>query len=128
VSDKKTILVIDDVEENVEIVQKRLEHDGFSVVAAFDGEEGLNQMKRHKPDLVLCDIMLPKKDGWEVLESAHKDPDLNRIPVILMTAYTTIQFRGERDRAKELGAVDYLKKPFDLSEMSEMVKRHLGVQ
>lgn len=123
---KKTILVIDDVEENVDIIRQKLTHLGYNVIVAYNGEEGLNSIKQDKPDLVLCDIMLPKMDGWHILEQARSDAETNKIPIILMTAYTTIQFRGERKRAIELGAVDYLKKPFDLSEMAQLVEKYLA--
>jgi len=122
----KTILVIDDVEENVDIIKQKLIFIGYKVLTAFDGEEGFNSIKRNKPDLVLCDIMLPKMDGWKILKGVGDDDEIRNIPVILMTAYTTIQFRGERKRAIELGAVDYLKKPFDLSEMAKLVEHHLS--
>ena len=119
--DTKTILVIDDVEENVDIIRQKLTHLGYNVLEAYDGEEGLSLIKTKKPDLVLCDIMLPKLDGWDILQQAQKNEESKSIPIILMTAYTTIQFRGERKRAIELGAVDYLKKPFDLSEMTRLI-------
>jgi len=61
-----------------------------------------------------------------VLETLRRDSATAAIPVIFMTAYTTIQFSGERKRAQDLGAVDYLKKPFDLSEMTALVKKHTG--
>ena len=123
---KKRVLVIDDVEENVDIIQQKLSHSGYEVLAAYDGEEGLKAIREKRPDLVLCDIMLPKMDGWKILEEVRKDGDIKDIPIILMTAYTTIQYRGERKRAIELGAVDYLKKPFDLSEMANLVKTHIS--
>ncbi len=121
----KTILVIDDVEENVDIIKQKLNHLGYRVLSAFDGQAGFNSIKAEKPDLVLCDIMLPKMDGWDVLSAVQKDPEVRGTPIILMTAYTTIQFRGERKRAIDLGAVDYLKKPFDLSDMATLVEKHL---
>lgn len=123
--EKKKILVIDDVEENVDIIFQKLTHIGYEVITAYDGEEGLAKAREHKPDLMLCDIMLPKLDGWEFLNEVQKDPEIRNTPVILMTAYTTIQFRGERRKAMELGAVDYLKKPFELSEMVELVERNI---
>jgi len=125
-AEQKKILIIDDVEENVDIISQKLSHLGYEVREAYDGEQGLELIKTEKPDLILCDIMLPKVDGWELLARISEDPETRGIPVILMTAYTTIQFRGERKRAIELGAVDYLKKPFDLSEMAKLVKKHLG--
>ena len=124
--DEKTILVIDDVEENVDIIILQLSKLGYKVISAYDGEQGLQSARTNRPDLILSDIMLPKMDGWQILSELKKDPDLANIPVVLMTAYTTIQFRGERKRAMELGAADYLKKPFDLAEMAEIVKNLLG--
>jgi len=126
VGDEKTILVIDDVEENVDIIILQLSKLGYKVISAYDGEQGLQSARTNRPDLILSDIMLPKMDGWQILSELKKDPDLANIPVVLMTAYTTIQFRGERKRAMELGAADYLKKPFDLAEMAEIVKNLLG--
>lgn len=123
--DPKTILVIDDVEENVDIIRQKLTHMGYNVLAAYDGEQGLKMIREEKPHLVLCDIMLPKLDGWEILNQIREDPELKDTSVILMTAYTTIQFRGERKRAMDLGAIDYLKKPFDLNEMADLVKKHI---
>ncbi len=122
----KRILVIDDVEENSDILKTKLTYAGYEVLVAVDGESGLDTARREKPNLILCDIMLPKMDGWDVLAALRKDAGTENIPVIFMTAYTTIQFSGEKQRAIERGALDYLKKPFDLSEMLALVRRHLG--
>jgi CheY-like chemotaxis protein len=127
VSDTKKILIIDDVEENADIVRMKLKHEGFETLVAADGETGIDLARREKPDLILCDIMLPKMDGWEVLKALRRDAATAAIPVIFMTAYASIQYSGERRRAQEEGAVDYLKKPFDLSEMSKLVRKHLGM-
>ena len=127
VSAAKRILIIDDVEENADILRVKLRHEGFEVLVAGDGESGLEIARRDRPDLVLCDIMLPKMDGWEVLRSLRADPSLVAVPVIFMTAYTTIQYSGERRRAQEEGAVEYVKKPFDLSAMAGLVRKHLGM-
>ncbi len=127
VSATKKILIIDDVEENADILRVKLRHEGFEVLVAGDGESGLEMARRDRPDLVLCDIMLPKMDGWEVLKSLRADPSLVAVPVIFMTAYTTIQYSGERRRAQEEGAVEYVKKPFDLSAMAGLVRKHLGM-
>ncbi|HPM76452.1 MAG TPA: response regulator [bacterium] len=125
-NEKKKVLVIDDVEENADIVRVKLKHEGYNVLVAMDGESGVELARAEIPDLILCDIMLPRMDGWEVLETLRRDSATAAIPVIFMTAYTTIQFSGERKRAQDLGAVDYLKKPFDLSEMTALVKKHTG--
>ncbi|HPQ70903.1 MAG TPA: response regulator [bacterium] len=125
-NEKKKVLVIDDVEENADIVRVKLKHEGYTVLVAMDGESGVELARAEIPDLILCDIMLPRMDGWEVLETLRAEAATANIPVIFMTAYTTIQFSGERKRAQDLGAVDYLKKPFDLSEMTALVKKHTG--
>jgi CheY-like chemotaxis protein len=122
----KRILVIDDVEENTDIIKTKLAHAGYEVWVAEDGESGLRAAQDRNPDLILCDIMLPKMDGWEVLANLRENDRTAAIPVIFMTAYTTIQFAGEKRRAVEKGAVDYLKKPFDLADMLALVRRHLG--
>jgi len=114
---KKSILIIDDFEESVEIMQERLVRQGYDVMVAYDGENGLEMASEKKPDLILLDIMLPRMDGWEVLEKLKKDEGVSSIPVIYMTAYTTIQYEGERKRAMQAGAADFLKKPFDLDEL-----------
>jgi CheY-like chemotaxis protein len=122
----KRILVIDDVEENADIIKTKLGFAGYEVIVAADGENGLLHARQDQPDLILCDIMLPKMDGWDVLSALRADQRTAAIPVIFMTAYTTIQFSGEKRRAIEKGAVDYLKKPFDLAEMLDLVRKHLG--
>ena len=122
----KKILVIDDVEENTDIIKTKLCFAGYEVIVATDGETGIEQARQAHPDLILCDIMLPRMDGWDVLSTLHMDERTARIPIIFMTAYTTIQFAGEKRRALEKGAVDFLKKPFDLSEMLEKVRRQIG--
>lgn len=122
----KRILLIDDSDVTLEILTTKLEHDGYVVESASDGEEGLRRIRENPPDLVFCDIMLPKVDGWSVLAEVRRDEALRLIPIVMMTAYTTIQFQGERAQAIDHGAVEYLRKPFDLREVSELAKRLLG--
>jgi len=121
----KRVLVIDDVEENVDIIDAKLTHIGYEVISAYDGETGVEKATVKRPDLILLDIMLPGMDGWAVLEKLKANPRTKNIPVIFMTAYTTIQFAGEKSRAIQNGAVDYLKKPFNLSEMVDLVEKHI---
>lgn len=122
----KHILVIDDIEENSDIIQTKLSFAGYRVDVAADGETGLKMARENAPDLILCDIMLPNMDGWGVLDAIREDPATAGIPFVFMTAYTTIQFSGEKRRAIEQGAVDYLKKPFDLNEMLALVRKIIG--
>jgi CheY-like chemotaxis protein len=121
---KTTVLVIDDMEENIDIISAKLKHLGYNIEFALDGESGLKKAQELKPDLILLDIMLPKMDGWQVLEKIRSDERLDKIPCIMMTAYTTIQFQGEREQAMKKGAADYLKKPFDLNDLAALVAQY----
>src|SRR3954463_12735626 len=102
----KTILVVDDERNIVDLVRLYLEKEGFAVVAAADGEEGLALHRRHEPDLVILDLMLPKLDGLEVCREIRRMGDT---PVLMLTA------RSDDIDAiigLELGADDYVTKPF----------------
>ncbi len=115
-SDKKIILVIEDDEKTADLISLYLENDGFEPIKAFDGESGLILAKKHDPDLVILDLMLPKIDGWEVCREIRKT---SNIPIIMLTA------RGEEiDRVSglTLGADDYVVKPFSPRELIARVK------
>jgi CheY-like chemotaxis protein len=104
------ILVVDDVEMNRDVLSRRLERLGHSIVTANDGREALDVMRTQPFDLVLLDIMMPEMNGYEVLEALKQDPALRHIPVIMISAI------GEIDsvvKCIQLGAEDYLGKPFN---------------
>ena len=112
----KTILVVDDERNIVELVKLYLEKDGFAVVAARDGREALSLAERHDPDLVVLDLMLPEIDGWEVTRELRRRGDT---PILMLTA------RGDdvdRIVGLELGADDYLVKPFNPRELVARVR------
>ncbi len=112
------IIVIDDDEHVCDLVRIALEAEGFSVDAAFDGEDGINKIMDTDYRVVLLDIMLPEKDGWEICREIRSS-DVKNIPIIMLTA------RGEEiDRVLglELGADDYITKPFSPREMVARVK------
>lgn len=112
------IIVIDDDEHVCDLVRIALEAEGFSVDAAFDGEDGMIKIKDNDYRVVLLDIMLPEKDGWEICREIRSS-DVKHIPIIMLTA------RGEEvDRVLglELGADDYITKPFSPREMVARVK------
>ncbi|MCZ7583498.1 MAG: response regulator [Deltaproteobacteria bacterium] len=121
-----TILIIDDNDENLDILSAKLTREGYRTLTAGDGETGLEIARKEKPALIILDIMLPRVDGWQVLERLRRNPATAAIPVMLMTAYTSIQFEGERRRAVEAGASEFLKKPVDLRELADVVRRHVG--
>ena len=108
--DPPRILAVDDTPENLEILRMRLEANGYEVVTAADGEEGLAKVRSLRPDLILLDIMMPKLDGISVVRMLKADVSLRSIPVILVTAKA-----DTRDVVEGLdaGGDDYLTKPFD---------------
>ena len=113
---QKTVLVIEDDPNTANLVALYLKNEGFTAVQANDGEKGLALVRRHQPDLVILDLMLPKMDGWEVCRQLRKTSDT---PVIMLTA------RGEEiDRVSGLmmGADDYVVKPFSPRELVARVK------
>ena len=110
------ILVVDDEPRMIKFIRLNLEHDGFDVVEAADGLEALRQVRDSLPDLVLLDVMMPELDGFETLRLLR---EITAVPVIMLTA------RGEEDdrvRGLELGADDYVTKPFSPRELVSRVK------
>jgi len=116
---KGTILVIDDEKDLIELVRYNLEKDGFDVIAATDGQSGLEVVKKHRPDLVVLDLMMPGLDGLQVCQQLRADPRAGRIPVIMLTAKAT---EADRIVGLELGADDYITKPFSPREVLARVK------
>lgn len=120
----KKILIIEDEDIIIELLQKKLIQEGYEVSTARDGEEGLKALKETKPDIVLLDIVMPKKSGYEVMEEMSKDPELNKIPIIIISNSGQ---PVELDKAKELGARDWLiKTEFDPNEVAEKVRKQIG--
>jgi len=112
----KTILVVDDEERMARFIRLNLEHDGFQVVEAYRGMEAMQKYRDSLPDLVLLDIMMPDIDGFEVLQMLR---EISNVPVIMLTA------KGEEDdrvRGLELGADDYVTKPFSPRELVSRVR------
>lgn len=107
----KTILIVDDERNIVDLVRLYLEKEGFAVVAAGDGEEGLVLFRRHEPDLVVLDLMLPGLDGLEVFRQLREHVP---VPVIMLTAKGD---EADRLAGLELGADDYVTKPFSPREL-----------
>ena len=120
---KKKILIIEDEEILADLLKKKLEEENYEVALAGDGEEGILKMKERKPDLILLDIVMPIKGGFEVLEEMNKNPELKRVPVIIISNSGQ---PVEISRALELGVKDYLvKTQFDPREVIEKVKKQI---
>jgi len=119
---KKRILVVDDEVDLVETVRFSLELEGWDVLIAYNGEEGLNQARKESPDLILLDLMLPKLDGYKVCRLLKFDERYKHIPILMLTAKTQ-----EKDKilGKETGADEYITKPFNIDELMIKVKGYL---
>jgi adenylate cyclase len=119
------ILVVDDVPDNVDILQMRLEAQGYAVATAGDGVEALEKARELKPDLVLLDIMMPRLDGIEAVRRLKADPSLPFIPVILVTAKAD---GADVIAGLESGGDDYLTKPVDHAALSARVRAMLRIK
>ncbi len=115
----KKILVVDDEKPISDIVKFNLEKEGYEVVTAYDGEEAIEKTEEEQPDLILLDLMLPKKDGLEVCREIRKNHEM---PIIMVTAKDS---EIDKVLGLELGADDYVTKPFSNRELIARVKANL---
>ena len=114
----KRILLVDDTEDILLVVSRRLKSWGYEALTASSGEEGLKLAEEHVPDLILLDIMMPKMKGRDVCARLKADPKTAKIPVIFLTAL------GLADHIKagmDLGAEDYIVKPFEPAELKKRI-------
>lgn len=119
----KKILILEDDKFLRELVKKKLVGEGFEVIEASDGEEGVKKTKEEKPDLILLDLILPGIDGFEVLAKVKEDPTTSSIPVIILS---NLGQREEVEKGLKLGAIDYMiKAHFTPSEIVEKIKNAL---
>jgi two-component system alkaline phosphatase synthesis response regulator PhoP len=118
------ILVVDDDPVFVETTKTILESRGYEVIIAYDGDEGLQKTNEEKPDLILLDIIMPNKDGFNVCEVLKKDPQLADIPVIILTSFA--QHGGQTDipisAGLELEAEDYIDKPISPEQLLSRIE------
>lgn len=123
---KPAILIVDDNRDNVEIVQAYMEARGYPITVANNGEEALALFETVKPAIVLLDVMMPGRDGWEVCRVMKQHPTLGKtVRVIMVTALNEL---GDKREALETGADDYVEKPFDLAKLAATVDRNLEMQ
>ncbi len=122
--DATKILVIEDEHFLSTILKNRLEKEGFAITQAFDGEEAMTYLKSEKPDLIVLDLILPKKSGFEVLESVSKDPQLSQVPVVILS---NLGQESDVEKAKALGALEYyIKVRTSIDSFVDVVKNILG--
>jgi len=116
------VLVIDDDPVILELLRINFEIEGFEVISACDGQEGLDRAGRDHPDVILSDIMMPRLDGLQLLTRLKGNPATAKVPVVLLSAKAQ---RAEVDRGLALGADDYVTKPFDPLELLDRVNAAL---
>ena len=116
---KKTILVVDDEQDLLDLIEYNLKKEGFNVLKAENGEEGIAVAKEGRPDLILLDIMMPKMDGLEAVEIMRKDQDLKKTPIIFLTARS-----DEKTEVEGLnkGGDDYITKPISTTKLISRIK------
>ncbi len=119
----KSVLVVEDEPNIVLSLEFIIKQAGFEVRVAHDGEEALKAVEENPPELILLDIMIPKRDGYDVCQTIRANPEWKDIHIIMLTA------KGrdvEREKGLALGADDYITKPFSTRELSKRVKQLLG--
>jgi CheY-like chemotaxis protein len=116
------ILLVEDNEMNRDMLSRRLQRRGYSVVIAHDGEQGLSLATSEAPDLILMDISLPVMDGWQVTRLLKSNQNTSHIPVIALTAHAMM---SDRQKAFETGCDDYDTKPVEIERLSEKIENLL---
>ncbi|MGD9118383.1 MAG: response regulator [Dehalococcoidia bacterium] len=121
------ILLVDDDKDFIESTRLVLESKPYQIIVASNGDEGLRKAREEKPDLILLDVIMPVKDGFTAAEQLKKDPQLSKIPTLMLTAFAT---KGREtqipvSRGMELETEDYIDKPVTPDELLARVEKHL---
>ncbi len=117
-AEQKRVLVVDDEPDVLLLCRVNLEFEGYAVTTAADGEEGLATVRSLRPDVVLLDVMMPKMDGWQVLEAIKADEAIANIPVVMLTAKVQDE---DQIRGWSAGAAEYITKPFSPLSLSQVI-------
>ena len=121
---KTHILVVDDNKDNADIIRDYLESRGHPITVAYSGDEALAEFERVRPQLVLLDVMMPGKDGWEVCREMKSHPALGKSVRIIMV--TALDDWMNKRQAIQTGADDFVEKPFELAKLGAAVDRNLA--
>lgn len=117
------ILLVEDNEMNRDMLSRRLKRNGYDVVIAIDGQQGVDMAASEAPDLILMDMSLPVIDGWEATRRVKANEATRGIPVIALTAHA---MAGDREKAIEAGCEDYDTKPVEITRLLEKITNLLG--
>jgi len=112
------ILLVEDNEMNINMLSRRLQKRGYSVVSALDGRQGYLLARSESPDLILMDISLPAMDGWELTRLLKSSEATRHIPIIALTAHALVT---DREKAREAGCDEYETKPIDFERLSKKI-------
>lgn len=115
------LILAEDNDLNRDMLRRRLERRDYEVIEAVNGEEAIELVERHLPDIVLLDLSMPIIDGWEVARTLRSRAETADIPLIALTGHA---IRSERDRAIEAGCNEVLTKPFQFKELLELLERY----
>jgi two-component system, OmpR family, response regulator len=126
-TERPRVLLIEDNDDHAFYIRKGLANRGFEIDWAADGAEGLRLARETAPRAILLDVMLPHMHGLDLLRELKADERTVEIPVIVVTAYATLQINREREMALAYGAVDFLKKPFKVGELADKLHALLGL-
>ena len=116
------ILLVEDNEDNRLVYRTILDHFGFQVLEAADGEEGIRRARADGPDLILMDVSIPKIDGWEATRQLKADPTTSMIPIIALTAHA---LATDRAKAQEAGCDGHLVKPLSLPDLEKLLAQRV---
>ena len=117
------ILLVEDNEMNRDMLSRRLTRNGYDIVIAVDGQEGINKAASEMPNLILMDMSLPVVDGWEATRRIKADPTTQKIPVIALTAHAMAQ---DKEKALSAGCDDFDTKPVDIQRLMGKIQALIG--
>jgi len=120
---RKTILLVEDHDDSRYICSAILRHHGYGILEASDGPGGIQLAERHKPELIMMDVVLPVLDGWTVARRIREGDGTAGIPIVALTA---LAFRADRERGRRMGFAAYLVKPCSPSRVASVVHRIIG--
>lgn len=119
----KTLLIIENDEVLSDLASFYFADQGYTVYTAFDGDEGVTLALEHKPSVIICDVIMGKMHGFDVLQTLRAHHDVKNTIIIMTSAKA---YKPDIDRARELGATDYLVKPYRTDELMEVIERHMA--
>jgi CheY-like chemotaxis protein len=119
----KKILIVEDILMNRRLIGDILKYYGYEILEAENGEEGIRMAKEQIPDLIIMDLQMPVKNGYDAIKILKNDPKTKNIKILAVTSFA---MAGDREKALEIGADDYISKPINTRELPKVVERLLG--